>query len=111
MQDHVRRFRHPDDAVRSLVARLLPTWYLRDAGIISPSEHPKFGVASRGKLYLLEPKAKVAFNATHEGEYVLLAIGDGEVGVDVMDLPKDPQELEEGISFQVSITCFGDLFS
>lgn len=105
-QDRVRRFRHPDDAVRSLAARLLPTWYLREAGVVSPSEHPKFGVASRGKPYLLEPRAKVGFNTTHEGEYVLLAIGEGEVGVDVMDLPKDPQELEEGISFQVSATSF-----
>lgn len=101
-QDRVRRFRHPDDAVRSLAARLLPTWYLREAGIVAPSEHPKFGVAPRGKPYLLDPTAKVGFNTTHEGEYVLLAVGDGEVGVDVMDLPKDPQELEEGISFQVS---------
>ncbi|EJT52126.1 hypothetical protein A1Q1_06664 [Trichosporon asahii var. asahii CBS 2479] len=99
-QDRVRRFRHPDDAVRSLAARLLPTWYLREAGIVAPSEHPKFGVAPRGKPYLLDPTAKVGFNTTHEGEYVLLAVGDGEVGVDVMDLPKDPQELEEGISFQ-----------
>lgn len=53
----------------------------------------------------------MGFNTTHEGEYVLLAIGRGEVGVDVMELPDDPDDLEEGISLQVSPrACFVQVF-
>lgn len=47
------------------------------------------------------------FNTSHEGDYVLLAVVQGEagktdVGVDVMDLPTDADELADSIGFQVS---------
>lgn len=82
-----------------MTARLLPTWYLRESGILPAPEHPKYEIGRRGKPFL--PGLGVQFNTTHEGHYVLIAAGEGEVGVDVMDLPSNPDELAESIDFQV----------
>ncbi|RSH78418.1 copper chaperone of lysine biosynthesis protein [Apiotrichum porosum] len=114
----VRKFRHEADAILdllgSLAGRLLPTWYLRESGLVPPPTHPQFKHKSRGKPYLSSPVLARAldFNTSHEGAYVLLAVveGDGDgsgpevdVGVDVMDLPTDPDELYDSISYQLTL--------
>jgi phosphopantetheinyl transferase len=61
---------------------------------------------ARGKPYLCEPEVPgLDFNTTHEGTYVLLAVAHGtpgatDVGVDVMDLPAEPDELASSVGFQ-----------
>ncbi|GMK55740.1 hypothetical protein CspeluHIS016_0207960 [Cutaneotrichosporon spelunceum] len=101
-QERVRKFRHEGDAIRSIAGRLLPTWYLRRTGLVLPPTHPRFAAGARGKPFLAEPEGlNFDFNTSHEGSYVLLAVGR-EVGVDVMDLPADPDELEASISYQLT---------
>lgn len=110
----MRKFRHEADAIRecsqradpgSLAGRLLPTWYLREEGLVSPPAHPRYAHRARGKPYLADPPVPgLDFNTSHEGEYVLLAAVRGpgaDVGVDVMDLPEDPEQLAASIDFQV----------
>ncbi|TXT10808.1 hypothetical protein VHUM_02313 [Vanrija humicola] len=99
--DRVRKFRHEADAIRSIAGRLLPTWYLRHTGLVPSPTTPVFRHGPRGKPYLSAPvlEPRIDFNTSHEGEYVLLAVvssdgsGTVDVGVDVMDLPTDPDEL------------------
>ncbi len=46
----------------------------------------------------------MAFNDSHDGDYVLLGIVRGEdagIGVDLMQLSDNPLEVQEGISEQV----------
>ncbi|KAL1408715.1 hypothetical protein Q8F55_005528 [Vanrija albida] len=107
--DRVRKFRHEADAIRSIAGRLLPTWYLRQSGLVPAPTTPEFAHGPRGKPYLSSPvlEPRIDFNTSHEGDYVLLAVvqGDGagvvDVGVDVMDLPTDPDELAESIDYQL----------
>jgi phosphopantetheinyl transferase len=51
----------------------------------------------------------VEYNISHDGEYVLLGVkrgGDVDVGVgvDIMSFPPNPDEIEEALTDQVSIT-------
>lgn len=45
-----------------------------------------------GKPYLLSPNEKIYANWSHSGEYVLCAVGDREVGVDLQWNQKEPGE-------------------
>ncbi|BEI85254.1 hypothetical protein CcaverHIS002_0506550 [Cutaneotrichosporon cavernicola] len=101
-QDRVRKFRHEADAIRSVAGRLLPTWYLRRSGLVPPPTHPEFETGPKGKPFLAKPQIQLDFNTSHEGAYVLLAVNDRDVGVDVMDLPSNPEELEDSISYQLT---------
>ncbi|KLT45173.1 4'-phosphopantetheinyl transferase [Cutaneotrichosporon oleaginosum] len=103
-QARVRKFRHADDAVRSVAGRLLPTWYLRRSGLVPAPSHPEYATGARGKPYLAAPGLAHAldFNTSHEGAYVLLAVARGDVGVDVMDLPRDPDELEASVAYTMT---------
>lgn len=71
-----------------------------------PPSHPEYKAGARGKPFLSSPQIALDFNTSHEGAYVLLAVihGEGDVGVDVMDLPSDPDELEDSISYQVLLS-------
>ncbi|ORY34708.1 hypothetical protein BCR39DRAFT_556220 [Naematelia encephala] len=103
------RFRLIEDAHRSLVGRLALRWYLLRQGLIAPDKEPVFGRTGRGKPTVVWPDLdpKLAFNNSHEGKYVLLGISRGstpETGVDVMELPSNPEDVEEGISLQLSFS-------
>lgn len=99
----------PPLTLGSVAGRLLPTWYLRASGLVPPPTQPTFSHGQRGKPYLATPEVPgLDFNTTHEGAYVLLAVvrsPDGEkaeVGVDVMDLPAEPDKLASEIDHVVS---------
>lgn len=65
-----------------------------------------FGQSATGKPRLLQPELEppLAFNTSHDRGYVLLGATRGqspEVGVDLMQLPEDPLDVQMGISEQV----------
>ncbi|KAL0247056.1 hypothetical protein I308_104090 [Cryptococcus tetragattii IND107] len=109
-RERLARFRLPDDALRSLVARLTVTWYLYTNGLLSPGELPTFGRKAKGKPTLSTPKLepRLEFNNTHEGSYILLTALRSHsplacVGIDIMKHPDDPFPTQEGISDQLTL--------
>jgi len=45
----------------------------------------------------------VAFNISHDGPYVLFGVDADEIGVDLMECPQDPLDLQEALSEQVRL--------
>lgn len=45
-----------------------------------------------GKPYLLPPNEKIFVNWSHSGDYVLCAVSDQEVGVDLQEIVREPRE-------------------
>ena len=61
----------------------------------------------KGKPVLATPSLDkpFAFNVSHEGHYTLLGVvqaAGGEIGVDIMEYPHNPAEVQEGISLQLT---------
>lgn len=53
------------------------------------------------------PNPPLAFNTSHDGSYVLFGVTrayGSDIGVDIMEYPKDAWEVQEGISDQVRPT-------
>lgn len=73
------RFRHEDDRRRCLCADMLARRMLADASGKTPEEIT-FTIGHKGK-----PSANVPlyFNVSHSGEYVLCAVSDKPIGVDI----------------------------
>ncbi|MCL1904342.1 MAG: 4'-phosphopantetheinyl transferase superfamily protein [Oscillospiraceae bacterium] len=81
-QKRIHRYLRIEDKARSLVAGLL----LRRVCGITDDEQIVFG--KNGKPYLRSnggrsKQDKVYFNISHSGDYVILAIADREIGVDI----------------------------
>lgn len=51
-----------------------------------------YGRNAHGKPYLLPPHENIYINWSHSGEYVLCAVADREVGVDLQENTKKPAE-------------------
>lgn len=47
---------------------------------------------AHGKPYLLPPNEKIFVNWSHSGDYVLCAVSDREVGVDLQEIVREPGE-------------------
>ncbi|WVQ75562.1 hypothetical protein IAR50_005189 [Cryptococcus sp. DSM 104548] len=109
-RERLKRFRLPDDALRSLVARLTVTWYLHIRGLLPSGQLPTFGRKAKGKPNLSTPalEPRLEFNNTHEGSYILFAALFSSsplacVGIDIMQHPEDPFPTQEGISEQLTL--------
>lgn len=85
-----------------MIARIAVYYYLITQGVLSRTEKPTFRSGPKGKPYLVSPKLNLGFNVSHEGKWVILGVGEGEVGVDVMDPPPDPEVIKEALIPQVS---------
>ncbi|WP_343731861.1 4'-phosphopantetheinyl transferase superfamily protein [Duganella sp.] len=80
----IGRLHHPADRMRAVAGRAALRRLLGAALSCAP-QHLRFGAGQHGKPHLLGPQ-RLAFNVSHAGEYVLIALGgDGidAVGVDV----------------------------
>lgn len=83
-QDKIRRFRYEKDAERSLAAELLiraiicSKLKLKNSGII-------FLKNSFGKPYLMDYD-NFYFNISHSGNWVVCAVDDFEVGIDIEEI-------------------------
>ncbi|GMK38055.1 4'-phosphopantetheinyl transferase [Paenibacillus sp. CCS19] len=75
------RFRIEADAVRSLFAELVVRRIVRERYSIS-NEAIQFRANSYGKPELVYP-AELHFNVSHSGNWVVCAISDGPVGIDI----------------------------
>ncbi|ODO01482.1 hypothetical protein I350_06302 [Cryptococcus amylolentus CBS 6273] len=109
-RERLKRFRLPEDALRSLVARLTVTWYLHTQGLLALGQLPVFGRKGKGKPTLSVPtlQPRLEFNNTHEGSYILFATLVSSsplacVGIDIMLHPEDPFPTQEGISEQLTL--------
>jgi 4'-phosphopantetheinyl transferase len=74
-QKQIQRYIRREDKARSLVAGLL----LRDICGVTHDEQIFFG--ENGKPYL--KNKNMYFNISHSGDYVVLAVADSEIGVDI----------------------------
>ncbi|WWC92849.1 uncharacterized protein L201_007810 [Kwoniella dendrophila CBS 6074] len=109
-RDRIKRFRLPEDALRSLVARLTMTWYLYIHGLLVNNELPTFGRKGKGKPILSTPKLNppLEFNNTHESSFILFTILRtnsplGCIGIDIMSPVLNPLETQQGISLQLTL--------
>uniref|UniRef100_A0A1A5ZX80 holo-[acyl-carrier-protein] synthase n=1 Tax=Kwoniella dejecticola CBS 10117 TaxID=1296121 RepID=A0A1A5ZX80_9TREE len=109
-RERIKRFRLPDDALRSLVARLSMTWFLHTNGLLVGDQLPTFGRKGKGKPTLATPPLDppMEFNNTHESSFILFAVLRSHsplacVGIDIMAPVSDPKETQEGISYQLTL--------
>ncbi|WWC73650.1 uncharacterized protein I206_107622 [Kwoniella pini CBS 10737] len=109
-RERIKRFRLPEDALRSLVARLTMTWYLYINNLLINNELPTFGRKGKGKPILETPKLypPLEFNNTHESSYILFCLLRSNsplscIGIDIMSPVLNPLETQEGISLQLTI--------
>lgn len=79
-QQHILRFRHYDDRLRSLIGSLLIQMQLGIKLKCEPMEL-KYQVNKFGKYELANHK--LHFNISHAGQYVICAISDSPVGIDI----------------------------
>ncbi|WRT69743.1 uncharacterized protein IL334_006734 [Kwoniella shivajii] len=107
----LKRFRLPADSLRSLVARLTVTWYLNQNDLLPEGELPTFGRKGKGKPILSTPilDPPMEFNNTHESSFILFSILRSHsplacVGIDIMSPVPDPTEVQEGISYQLTLS-------
>lgn len=79
--DKVRRLRFPGDRMRSIASELLLMRALEDNG--AKAQLPlTFSSGASGKPRL-KSLPSVEFNISHSGDYVVCALGDNPVGIDV----------------------------
>lgn len=88
-QHQVDRYQNSDDKKRSLIAALLIRYCFKEK---------QFDVIQNqyGKLEI--PSSKHKFNISHSGKYVVIAISDEEIGVDI--------EAIDEYSFPVAKRCY-----
>jgi len=80
-QQRITRFRFFDDAKRSLLGEIL-TRYAIFKDCNATMEQMKFDITMDGKPILQEPSG-LHFNISHSGNWVVCAIDDEPIGVDV----------------------------
>ena len=77
-REQAKRYARNEDALRCLVGEALLRYALRQCGV---DEHLTPNVAEKGKPYVDAPQFH--YNISHGGDYVVIAWGESEVGVDV----------------------------
>lgn len=78
-RERADRFRFPDDRARCLCADHLARTMIAGAAGILPADVP-FTYGSKGKPHTPLP---LHFNVSHSGDYVLCAVSDTPIGVDI----------------------------
>lgn len=79
LQQDVLAYRHPEDATRTFLGKCLVRFGFEQMGILFNWQSVLF--SDKGRPYM--PDAVMDFNISHSGEFVMVAIGKGKVGVDV----------------------------
>ena len=80
-QNRAARYLHPEDALRCLTAGALLTYAL-GSDVPEPEAAP-------GEKPRTSSLPDFHFNLSHSGQWVVIAWGDTEVGVDVEQIPRD----------------------
>ena len=78
-QARANKFRHEDDRKRCLCADMLARKMLAEAANVAP-EKIAFTCGEKGKPHANLP---LHFNVSHAGEFVLCAVADAPIGVDI----------------------------
>lgn len=86
--EKIKRLKVTDDKLRSLGAGLLIKFIREKYGVKSALISDKFG-----KLYFEDNK--VHFNISHSGNYVVAAVSNYEIGIDVQRIQKDKHRVAE----------------
>lgn len=81
----VERFRFEKDKIRSIFAEMIVRHVLTKECDFA-DEDIKFGEGDKGKPYLINTPSPVFFNVSHAGDYVVCALGDAQVGIDVEEI-------------------------
>jgi 4'-phosphopantetheinyl transferase len=80
--ERLTRYVHAEDRIRSLLGQMLIRKLVADAASI-PFLHISFIAGPYGKPALANGDLQPNFNLSHSGEWVLCAISDAPIGVDV----------------------------
>lgn len=80
--DRIKRFHFEKDKVRAIVGEALVRYLLIKNYNISNSDI-RFGYRDKGKPYFISPDDKIDFNISHAGSWVVCAVGDSKIGIDV----------------------------
>lgn len=89
----VSKYAHTSDAQRNLIGEILARYALRE--ITGISYNKPFYIGEKGKPYA-ENTGNVFFNISHSGNWVVVAVSDNPVGVDVEKMRKVP----EGVAYR-----------
>lgn len=81
-KDRILRFHHEKDRIRSLVGELLVRKVI-SALSNTPNNEIEFIRNEYGKPLLINPSPTIEFNISHAGEWVVLAIDNKHVGIDI----------------------------
>ncbi|WP_438348551.1 4'-phosphopantetheinyl transferase family protein [Paenibacillus sp. FA6] len=97
-QDRIHRFIHRDDAVRTLTADILSR--LRICNKLNIKNSDIQFIHNKNGKPLLHGNDGLHFNNSHSGQWVLCALSDSPVGIDV--------ELISDIDFDIAEHCFSE---
>ena len=79
----IERYRFEKDKIRCLMAELLVRYALfKQYGLYGSDI--SFGCGENGKPFLIG--SEIRFNISHSGEWVVCAVGDSDMGIDVEEI-------------------------
>ena len=79
-REKIVRLRRHEDRLRSLGVEALLLYALKEAGVFATA--PVYAYGKNGKPCLQEADG-FFFNASHDGDYVMIVVSDAEVGCDI----------------------------
>jgi len=88
-------FRFESDRLRFSCARVTRRLILGEILNVDPAKLV-FGESEHGKPFLVDPVAsRLMFNSSHSGDWVLHAISDAEIGIDIEQIRPDQHRLDD----------------
>lgn len=90
----VLRFKNTNDKKRSLLGEVLCRKCLGEK-LTLPSSNIEIIKTEKGKPYLSENHPELFFNISHSGDWVVVALSSGEIGIDVEKIKKPAYRIAE----------------
>ena len=91
----VDRFRFDRDKVRGIIGETMVR-YLAETRFGIPGRQLAFAAGERGKPFLTGAAQAIQFNLSHAGDWVVCAIGEHPVGIDVEHVKEHPVTFAAG---------------